>query len=58
MFKIQEIGKLNKEASRQAITDSLKVNAIQLTTQSIQTIVQETCGYPYFIPSFRRIGLV
>ncbi|MBM3993363.1 MAG: ATP-binding protein [Planctomycetes bacterium] len=49
MFKIQEIGKLNEIASRKAITEPLKGNAIQFTKESIDMIVQETCGYPYFI---------
>lgn len=49
MFKIQEIGKLNDEASRKAITEPLKGNAIQFTPQAIEAIVTETCGYPYFI---------
>ena len=49
MFKIQEIGRLDEEASRMAITEPLKENSIRLSAQSIETIIQETCGYPYFI---------
>jgi len=49
MFKIQEIGRLDEAASRLAITEPLKENPVRLTDQSIETIVQETCGYPYFI---------
>jgi len=49
MFKIQEIGKLDEIASKRAITEPLKDNVIQFTARSIDTIVQESCGYPYFI---------
>jgi len=49
MFKIQQIGRLNDEASKQAITEPLKGNPLHITNESIQVIIKETCGYPYFI---------
>jgi AAA ATPase domain len=49
MFKIQEIGRLDAEAARLAITEPLIGNPVRLSDQSIETIVSETCGYPYFI---------
>ncbi|HEX3316214.1 MAG TPA: hypothetical protein VHR72_15055, partial [Gemmataceae bacterium] len=54
MFKIQEIGRLSCEASRQAILEPLHGHPISLTDESVQLIIAETCGYPYFVQFFCR----
>ena len=54
MFKIQEIGRLSADASRQAILEPLRGHPIRLTDQSVQMIIDETCGYPYFVQFFCR----
>ena len=49
MFKIQEIGRLEEPASLLAINNPLVGNLIGFSPQSINTIVEVSGGYPYFI---------
>lgn len=49
MFKVQEIGRLPEAAARQAIVEPLKGNEVRFTLASIDAIVRESCGYPYFL---------
>jgi hypothetical protein len=49
MFKIQELARLNKEECKEAIERPLANNDFRLTPQSVNTIIEVSDGYPYFI---------
>jgi hypothetical protein len=49
MFSVKSIGNLSKEASWEAIKLPLKNSNITFTDELIETIVEETQGYPYFL---------
>jgi len=49
MFKVQEIGKLSREASADAINKPLEGSPRRFTRESVRTIVEISGGYPYFI---------
>ncbi len=49
MFKVQEIGKLSREASADAIGKPLVRSPHKFTPESVATIIEVSGGYPYFI---------
>lgn len=51
MFRVLVLDRLDEPASRDAIVEPIKVAAcpITFTDESVDTIVQESSGYPYFI---------
>jgi hypothetical protein len=49
MFTIQEIGQLDAVAARTAITEPLKKSKVPFPESAVKTIVEVTCGYPYFL---------
>jgi Cdc6-like AAA superfamily ATPase len=51
MFRVVTLGKLNDEESREAILKPLDIanHPIQLSATSVETICDESGGYPYFI---------
>jgi len=51
MFRVVTLGKLNDEESREAILKPLDIanHPIQLSAASVETICDESGGYPYFI---------
>jgi hypothetical protein len=49
MFKIQEIGRLDKKACKEAIEVPLHNNSIQFVSKSIATIIEVSGCYPYFV---------
>ena len=49
MFAVQEISRLSREASRQAIIEPLRGSSRQFAKQAIAVIVEVSDGYPYFI---------
>src|SRR5262249_45294467 len=49
MFEVQEIGRLNSKACKDAITKPLDNNVITFTQESVNLIVNESKCYPYFI---------
>lgn len=49
MFSVKSIGNLLKESSGKAIRLPLKKSNIIFTDELIDTIVEETQGYPYFL---------
>ncbi|MCI0642479.1 MAG: ATP-binding protein [Gemmataceae bacterium] len=49
MFKVQEIGKLQLAACKDAISKPLAGNPIQFSNESVEAIVKVSSSYPYFI---------
>ncbi|MCI0361087.1 MAG: hypothetical protein L0211_21620, partial [Planctomycetaceae bacterium] len=49
MFNVQEIGRLSREASREAIEVPLAKSRWKFTSRGIDTIIESADGYPYFI---------
>ena len=49
MFSVKSIGNLSKESSGEAIRLPLEKSNIIFTDELIDTIVEETQGYPYFL---------
>jgi AAA ATPase-like protein len=51
MFRVMTLGKLTDEESREAIVKPIDVAGcpVRLTPESVETIVRESAGYPYFI---------
>lgn len=49
MFSVKSLGNLPKEASQEAIGLPLKKSNITFTDELINTIIEETQGYPYFL---------
>jgi hypothetical protein len=49
MFSVKGLENLSKEASKKAINVPLKDYKISFTDELIDTIVEETQGYPYFL---------
>ena len=49
MFTVQEIGRLQPEASREAIEKPLEDHTWQFSPSSVDTIIRVADGYPYFI---------
>ena len=49
MFSVKNIGNLSREASQKAIRLPLKNSKITFIEELIDTIVEETQGYPYFL---------
>ncbi|UUO06064.1 hypothetical protein M4951_22220 [Blastopirellula sp. J2-11] len=49
MFTIQELGRLNPDASREAITVPTKGSRFTFTEHGINQIIKTSDGYPYFI---------
>lgn len=51
MFRVMTLTKLNEDESREAILKPIEVAEcpVNLTPQSVEIIIQESAGYPYFI---------
>jgi hypothetical protein len=49
MFRVISLEKLDDKASRQAITKPVEASTKRFTPQSVETIVELSGGYPYFI---------
>ena len=49
MFDVQEIGRITKDASRDAILKPLDKNAWIFSNPAVETIINTADGYPYFI---------
>lgn len=49
MFAIQELGRLTAQASREAIERPLRKSKWNFTPEAIDTIIERSDGYPYFI---------
>jgi hypothetical protein len=51
MFRVMTLTKLTEEESREAILKPIEVAEcpVNLTPESVETIVRESAGYPYFI---------
>jgi len=49
MFSVKSLRNLPKESSREAIVLPLKKSNITFTDELINTIIEETQGYPYFL---------
>ena len=68
MFSVKNIGNLSREASQKAIRLPLKKSKIIFINDLINTIVEETRGYPYFLQFYpyyliqnipkKKIGLI
>lgn len=68
MFSVKNIGNLSREASQKAIRLPLKKSKITFIDELINTIVEETQGYPYFLQFYpyyliqnipkKKIGLI
>ena len=49
MFRVVTLSKLNKVDSRKAITEPMRNSSVVLTPESIDLVIEESGGYPYFI---------
>ncbi len=49
MFTVQEIGRLSRAASKDAIEIPLQGNSWKFAQQAVDTIIETADGYPYFI---------
>lgn len=51
MFRVMTLGKLTEDESREAILEPIEVAEcpVNLTPESVEVIVNESAGYPYFI---------
>jgi hypothetical protein len=51
MFRVVTLSKLDEDESREAIVKPIEVAGcpVKLTPESVQVIIQESAGYPYFI---------
>ncbi len=51
MFRVMTLTKLSREASREAIIKPIEVAEcpVNLTPESVEVIIHESAGYPYFI---------
>ena len=68
MFSVKSIGNLSREASQKALRMPLKKSKIIFIDDLINTIVEETQGYPYFLQFYpyyliqnipkKKIGLI
>lgn len=56
MFRVMTLSKLTDEGSREAILKPIEVAGcpVRLSEQSVETIVYESAGYPYFIQFIGR----
>jgi hypothetical protein len=56
MFRVMTLTKLTDEESREAILKPIEVAAcpVRLTSESVEVIVHESAGYPYFIQFIGR----
>ncbi len=56
MFRVMTLAKLNEDESREAILRPIEVAEcpVTLTPESVEVIVYETAGYPYFIQFIGR----
>lgn len=49
MFAVQELGRLSREASQEAIEVPLEDSRWRLSKEAVQSILETSDGYPYFI---------
>lgn len=49
MFTVQEVGRLTEAACREAILKPLQGNDFTFSTDSVNTLIKVSGGYPYFI---------
>lgn len=49
MFRAEEIGSLEREEARQALTQPLKDGTISIAEVVVEKVVDEVEGYPYFV---------
>jgi DNA-binding transcriptional ArsR family regulator len=49
MFELHQVGNLEADEAKKAITNTLKSSAYQFEDKLIDKMVEETGGYPYFI---------
>ncbi|MGH2612779.1 MAG: AAA family ATPase [Rhabdochlamydiaceae bacterium] len=49
MFELRQVGNLEADEAKKAITNTLKSSAYQFEDKLIDKIIEETGGYPYFI---------
>ena len=54
MFEFPEIGALPREAAQLAITKPLRDQRVDITSEALDRIVEETHGFPYFVQEWGK----
>ena len=54
LFEFREVGPLDEEASEDAIVKPIRACNVDIAPEAVQTIIDETRGYPYFLQEWGK----